>query len=64
LNALRLVEPIQLSLFTQRTGISTAVLDSSLAAAQEKGLLVVSGECIETTPLGKQHLNELLLIFS
>ena len=64
LNALRLHQPIHFDLFTQRTGIPSAVLNSPMAEAQEKGLLTVKNSMIETTPLGKQHLNELLLIFS
>jgi putative oxygen-independent coproporphyrinogen III oxidase len=64
LNALRLHEPINLDLFTSRTGISSSALDSFLVASKEKGLLTYKDNAIETTPLGKQHLNELLLIFS
>jgi putative oxygen-independent coproporphyrinogen III oxidase len=64
LNALRLHEPINLDLFTSRTGISSSALEAFLAVAKEKGLLTCKDNAIETTPLGKQHLNELLLIFS
>jgi len=64
LNALRLYEPIEFALFTERTALSSQVLDGPLAAAQEKGLLNVSPVAMETTPLGKLHLNELLLLFS
>lgn len=64
LNALRLYEPIEFSLFTERTGLSSSVLEAPIALAQEKNLLTVSSFAMETTPLGKQHLNELLLLFS
>ncbi len=64
LNALRLYEPIELKLFTERTGLSAVLLEKALVAAQKKGLLNSSDVAVETTPLGKQHLNELLLLFS
>jgi coproporphyrinogen III oxidase-like Fe-S oxidoreductase len=64
LNALRLHRPISLTLFEDRTGLSSSVLDRALGLAEEKGLLEVKDFSIETTTLGKQHLNELLLIFS
>ncbi len=64
LNALRLYQPISLELFEERTRISPSELNSKLEQAQEKALLTLTEGVIETTPLGKQHLNELLLIFS
>ncbi len=63
LNALRLYESIELKLMSERTGISMGEIDHLLVKAQEKGLLKVADNKIETTSLGKQHLNELLLIF-
>ncbi len=64
LNALRLYESTELKLFSDRTGISVRDIDHLLVKAQEKGLLNITDNAIETTDLGKQHLNELLLIFS
>lgn len=64
LNALRLYESTELKLLSDRTGISVRDIDHLLAKAQEKGLLNITDNAIETTDLGKQHLNELLLIFS
>lgn len=63
LNALRLYKSIDLKLFTERTKISVDQINHLLNKAQEKGLLKIDGNIIETTTLGKQHLNELLLIF-
>lgn len=64
LNALRLHEPIALTLFTVRTGLSPKVLAPFLVQAQDKGLILAAEETIETTLLGKQHLNELLLLLA
>lgn len=64
LNALRLYESTELKLLSERTGISASDIDHLLVKAQEKGLLKITDNTIETTSLGKHHLNELLLIFS
>ena len=47
INALRLYQPIELELLTKRTGISSSVLASPLALAEEKGLLSVRDSVIE-----------------
>ncbi|MBX9585692.1 MAG: radical SAM family heme chaperone HemW [Gammaproteobacteria bacterium] len=64
LNALRLYESTDLKLLSERTGISASDIGHLLVKAQEKGLLKITDNTIETTLLGKHHLNELLLIFS
>lgn len=64
LNALRLYESTELKLLSERTGISASDIGHLLVKAQEKGLLKITDNTIETTLLGKHHLNELLLIFS
>lgn len=64
LNALRLYEPIEFALFTQRTGLPVETLKAMLEPAQAKGLVTLTPTTVTTTPLGKQHLNELLLLFA
>lgn len=64
LNALRLHKAIDLKLFGERTGFFLSDIEQNLKKAEEKGLLKMMGTTIEATALGKQHLNELLLIFS
>ena len=68
MNALRLVDGVELDLFETRTGISPALIAGKLKKAQEKGLLVQirSPEnriLIKPTLLGQRFLNELLQLF-
>ncbi|MCD8566310.1 MAG: radical SAM family heme chaperone HemW [Burkholderiaceae bacterium] len=63
LNALRLREGVELSLFREHTGMSLADIASMIKIAQQKQLLVVSSGRIQPTELGWQHLNELQTIF-
>ncbi len=62
LNALRLFEPISFELFEEKTGIHRDKLKPSFSLAIQKGLLK-NENFIETTPLGKQYLNDLCKIF-
>lgn len=64
LNTLRLFETISIDLFTARTGLPITHIESQLNLAQEKGLMMKTSTGFATTPLGKLHLNELLLLFS
>ena len=64
LNALRLYETISFELFTSTTGLQKAAIESQLNSAIERGLMTASSKGFSTTPLGKMHLNELLIIFS
>lgn len=63
LNALRLREGVELSLFREHTGMSLADIASMIKIAQQKQLLVVSSGRIQPTELGWRHLNELQTIF-
>ena len=63
LNALRLVDGFDVSLFQAHTGLAPAVLYDGLSVARDKGL-VQWGECrIRPTPQGQRYLNDLLEIF-
>ncbi len=63
LNALRLVDGFDISLFQSHTGMAPAVLYEGLTAARDKGL-VQWDECrIRPTPQGQRYLNDLLEIF-
>ncbi len=64
LNALRLYETITFDLFTQRTGLTQDKIAASLRQAEDRGLMITTDTGFATTPLGKLHLNELLLLFS
>jgi oxygen-independent coproporphyrinogen-3 oxidase len=63
MNALRLVDGVPLSLFQQRTGLDLATLHAGIKKAHNKGLLSVTQNHMQPTPLGQRFLNELLEIF-
>ena len=68
MNALRLIDGVELDLFEARTGISPALIAGKLKKAQEKGLMdqIFSPEnriLIKPTLLGQRFLNELLQLF-
>jgi putative oxygen-independent coproporphyrinogen III oxidase len=64
MNALRLCQPIPLTMFTERTGISQKVLDRPLAQAKNNGFIERDGSYIKTTELGRNFLNDLIQIFT
>ncbi|MEY3200713.1 MAG: putative oxidoreductase [Pseudomonadota bacterium] len=63
MNALRLAEGFDASLFKARTGMPLSYIDAPLARAVERGLLEVSPERIRPTSRGRHFLNDLLQIF-
>jgi putative oxygen-independent coproporphyrinogen III oxidase len=63
LNALRLVEGFEPSLFTERTGLAFSVLESRLAPAEERGLLERDWRRVRPSERGRRFLNELLQTF-
>jgi len=63
LNVLRLRDGFELMRFEARTGLPRSALDSGLAAAQAKGLLVCQGEHWQPSELGWRFLNDLQALF-
>jgi len=63
MNVLRLYQKIPLALFKARTGRDIESIAARLEQAKIKGLLDQDEVCLETTPLGKRYLNDLLQIF-
>ncbi len=63
LNALRLQQPIPFTLFTQRTGLTFADVESVFMRAKEKELLEWDEHCFYPTPLGRRFLNDLTAMF-
>ena len=63
LNALRLVEGFEVSLFSERTGLPIHLVEKQLKAAEEKGLLARDWKRIRPTERGRHFLNELLEAF-
>ena len=63
MNALRLDAGCPASYFEQRTGLALSGLSSTLAALRDEGLLVARRDRLQATPLGRRHLDEVLLRF-
>ena len=63
MNALRLTEGFDPSLFEARAGLSVAVAEPALARAQERGLLERDLHNIRPSATGRRFLNELLQLF-
>lgn len=63
MNALRLVDGVEIGLFQQRTGLPLRVIQAQMQEAQQKGLLEQVGGVIKPTLLGQRFLNTLLEMF-
>ena len=63
MNALRLNEGINSTLFQERTSLSLLTIRDELAVAQDRGLLFRNHNRIAPTAIGKRFLNDLLEIF-
>ncbi|MFA5960773.1 MAG: radical SAM family heme chaperone HemW [Tatlockia sp.] len=63
LNLSRLEQVHENTLFTERTGLSFAHLQPQLAQAAREGLIALSGESFEVTPLGRLYTNNLQALF-
>lgn len=63
LNALRLRGGFPLSLFSERTGLTSDQLKAGLERALQRGLLVVDGGHVRPTDLGWQFLNTVIQLF-
>nr|WP_219854072.1 radical SAM family heme chaperone HemW [Pseudomonas entomophila] len=63
MNALRLTDGVDAQLFTERTGVPLAQLDSARREAEQKGLLRVEPQRLVATPRGQLFLNDLLQYF-
>jgi putative oxygen-independent coproporphyrinogen III oxidase len=63
LNALRLVEGFDATLFQRRTGLALAVIEKPLAIAEERGLILRDHASIRPTSKGQRFLNDLLELF-
>jgi putative oxygen-independent coproporphyrinogen III oxidase len=63
LNALRLSDGFETSLFYERTGIPLTAIADRLRTAEQRELLTWNHQLIKPTEFGKRFLNELLLIF-
>jgi putative oxygen-independent coproporphyrinogen III oxidase len=63
LNALRLVEGVPLALFSQRTGLPLATVESALEQAIRRGMLEERNDVLRPTVHGQHFLNDLIGLF-
>ena len=63
MNALRLTNGVERSMFAERTGLSIASIAEPLKRAVELGLLVDSHQRLQPTHKGQRFLNDLLALF-
>jgi oxygen-independent coproporphyrinogen-3 oxidase len=63
MNRLRLIEPIPFIEFEHYTGLKRNALDLPLQQSVNKGLITLSTDTCQVTPLGHRYLNELLTLF-
>ncbi|MEQ1882982.1 MAG: oxygen-independent coproporphyrinogen III oxidase-like protein, partial [Burkholderiales bacterium] len=63
MNALRLIDGVELSLFEERTSLTFLSVQKQLASAEDKGLLERDHLRLRPTLKGQRFLNDLLQIF-
>ncbi|WP_314342742.1 radical SAM family heme chaperone HemW [Simonsiella muelleri] len=63
MNALRLVDGVPTTYFTERTGVSIAKISQQIQIAQQKNLLDSNPMFLRPTELGRRFLNDLIEIF-
>jgi putative oxygen-independent coproporphyrinogen III oxidase len=63
LNALRLVDGVPQSDFSERTGLPASRIAVGLAAARQRGWLRDHADQLHTTPLGQRFLNDVIASF-
>jgi oxygen-independent coproporphyrinogen-3 oxidase len=63
LNALRLVDGVPLTDFTERTGLPVERIATALAAARQRGWLGDDPQKLQTTALGQRFLNDVIAGF-
>jgi len=63
LNALRLHEGFSLEAFEARTGLPRASISDALGQAQAQGWLIVEGDRVRPTELGRRFTNDVIELF-
>lgn len=64
MNAFRLIDGFKMELFVNHTGTSLSNILGQLQIAKNRGFIDMSNGIIKSTDLGKNFLNDLLLIFT
>jgi putative oxygen-independent coproporphyrinogen III oxidase len=63
MNAFRLIDGVEASLFVKYTGLSLNHILATLNMAQTKGFLDFKGDLLKPTPKGQDFLNDFLILF-
>jgi oxygen-independent coproporphyrinogen-3 oxidase len=63
MNALRLTDGIELSLFEARTGLSRLAIEAAVSEAGARGLLIRRRDTVRPSELGMRYLNDLIALF-
>lgn len=63
MNAFRLIDGVDSTLFTERTGLSLNAILKRLQLAQNTGFIELKGKLIKPTQKGQDFLNDLLILF-
>ena len=63
LNALRLVDGVEVNLFAERTGMALNAIEHALNEAERKSLLYRDHKIVRPTELGRRFLNDLQQLF-
>jgi oxygen-independent coproporphyrinogen-3 oxidase len=63
MNALRLIDGVESTLFAERTGQPLSLIQARLQAAEARGLVAWDTQRIRPTELGRRFLNDLLALF-
>jgi len=63
LNALRLQDGVNLTLFAEHTGLALEALDSNLSALSQQGLITLEGQHLLLTEKGSHFLNDVVASF-
>jgi putative oxygen-independent coproporphyrinogen III oxidase len=63
LNALRLVDGFALTQFEKRTGLPHGAIAGELAIACERGWIVITGDRVVPTELGRRFTNDVIALF-
>lgn len=60
MNALRLTDGVELSLFTNRTGLALSSIQPQIDRHQQQGLITTEQQTLQLTPRGQQMINSML----
>ena len=63
MNALRLIDGVPATLFSERTGLPSQLIENKLNLLKQQGLLLDDTKQLVATPQGINYLNDILTQF-